>query len=77
MTFASFFSFAIIAYQIWKASYNSRLLFTVDKIIIAYQIWKASYNALACRAADFRIIAYQIWNNKVKDSYLITEINKI
>ena len=35
---------AIIAYLIWKGSYNSLPQYLEDLCIIAYLIWKGSYN---------------------------------
>ena len=54
----------IIAYLIWKGSYNERDGFVADKLIIAYLIWKGSYNRIAgnCRRID--IIAYLIWKER-------------
>ncbi len=37
---------AIIAYLIWKGSYNGNTMDTINRRIIAYLIWKGSYNAL-------------------------------
>ena len=34
----------IIAYLIWKGSYNVNKLQPVRRLIIAYLIWKGSYN---------------------------------
>ena len=35
----------IIAYLIWKGSYNTLFFRHLKSIIIAYLIWKGSYNA--------------------------------
>ena len=36
--------FTIIAYLIWKGSYNTVKRILLLKMIIAYLIWKGSYN---------------------------------
>ena len=51
----------IIAYLIWKGSYNIQAVHTKRIQIIAYLIWKGSYN-LAMNIVPFiLIIAYLIW----------------
>ena len=54
----------IIAYLIWKGSYNTVFRLTPTRKIIAYLIWKGSYNRIAgnCRRID--IIAYLIWKER-------------
>ena len=51
----------IIAYLIWKGSYNTRLLANLGWCIIAYLIWKGSYNANFEHVVKQKIIAYLIW----------------
>ena len=55
---------AIIAYLIWKGSYNFILLYLLILIIIAYLIWKGSYNLPNLRHVIDRIIAYLIWKER-------------
>ena len=60
----------IIAYLIWKGSYNVSLDCFHAPRIIAYLIWKGSYNVQVDGKADGRIIAYLIW----KGSYNAFEV---
>ena len=43
----------IIAYLIWKGSYNTEEQETIALGIIAYLIWKGSYNTNIDNATDF------------------------
>ena len=58
----------IIAYLIWKGSYNQALMIERIAHIIAYLIWKGSYNMSASNCVRRKIIAYLIW----KGSYNTT-----
>ena len=51
----------IIAYHIWKASYNMIVCDIYLCFIIAYHIWKASYNSFIVQSLVLLIIAYHIW----------------
>ena len=55
----------IIAYLIWKGSYNFTFGLSVFINIIAYLIWKGSYNEEFFYMKSLVIIAYLIW----KESY--------
>ena len=51
----------IIAYLIWKGSYNHFSPSFMNRLIIAYLIWKGSYNICATLNTVNCIIAYLIW----------------
>ena len=51
----------IIAYLIWKGSYNLISQAIAGCAIIAYLIWKGSYNIQAVHTKRIQIIAYLIW----------------
>ena len=51
----------IIAYLIWKGSYNKSVGMPLKKNIIAYLIWKGSYNDRKSLDSCEWIIAYLIW----------------
>ena len=51
----------IIAYLIWKGSYNASPPCQSHSRIIAYLIWKGSYNRHKRRFRKHLIIAYLIW----------------
>ena len=51
----------IIAYLIWKGSYNSDFVGWQVFVIIAYLIWKGSYNRYRSIEIRLYIIAYLIW----------------
>ena len=51
----------IIAYLIWKGSYNTCNRNFNRQGIIAYLIWKGSYNANFEHVVKQKIIAYLIW----------------
>ena len=51
----------IIAYLIWKGSYNIRPWLAAAITIIAYLIWKGSYNPQGAVGIPIGIIAYLIW----------------
>ena len=51
----------IIAYLIWKGSYNVCFLMPLSTFIIAYLIWKGSYNMKENGIEERPIIAYLIW----------------
>ena len=60
----------IIAYLIWKGSYNNKFALHIFIVIIAYLIWKGSYN-IASTAPNFSsIIAYLIWKGSYNRSLL-------
>ena len=63
--------YPIIAYLIWKGSYNRSYRNNTGRYIIAYLIWKGSYNGLMHRILECNIIAYLIWKgsyNSIKRS---------
>ena len=51
----------IIAYLIWKGSYNLLYQMPMQNTIIAYLIWKGSYNRESRCPCRRGIIAYLIW----------------
>ena len=51
----------IIAYLIWKGSYNVQGSSDTELVIIAYLIWKGSYNCMRVLHFYSSIIAYLIW----------------
>ena len=51
----------IIAYLIWKGSYNVDVNIICYSLIIAYLIWKGSYNPTMDTLEADTIIAYLIW----------------
>ena len=51
----------IIAYLIWKGSYNNAKTLKIENFIIAYLIWKGSYNRHRADPRRVGIIAYLIW----------------
>ena len=51
----------IIAYLIWKGSYNLAMNIAPYISIIAYLIWKGSYNVKFVLLGKLLIIAYLIW----------------
>ena len=55
---------AIIAYLIWKGSYDKVVRSFADRIIIAYLIWKGSYNRIRHLFSQMSIIAYLIWKER-------------
>ena len=55
---------SIIAYLIWKGSYNWEPYWDKAAEIIAYLIWKGSYNPTSPIAAAASIIAYLIWKER-------------
>ena len=61
--------FFIIAYLIWKGSYNYHPSPAPSTTIIAYLIWKGSYNNPSRSCHNFKIIAYLIW----KGSYNLVD----
>ena len=54
----------IIAYLIWKGSYNTEWRGLAVSPIITYLIWKGSYNTDAERQPCEVIIAYLIWKER-------------
>ena len=54
----------IIAYLIWKGSYNRPKRANWFRCIIAYLIWKGSYNYNCIISNFISIIAYLIWKER-------------
>ena len=59
----------IIAYLIWKGSYNTSDRHIFFKYIIAYLIWKGSYNLGVKIEKAINIIAYLIWKGSYNKKY--------
>ena len=75
----------IIAYLIWKGSYNSICTQEAIDGIIAYLIWKGSYNLKVNLYPQPQIIAYLIWKGsynsfkricKFLENYSISDLER-
>ena len=62
----------IIAYLIWKGSYNHIFNKVSVGVIIAYLIWKGSYNRTAPSTGWQKIIAYLIGKEAITRGFLQT-----